>query len=604
VLLASRAAPGIINPKFTPKDLVEQSSLVAAGTLQKAGADGAWAVAVGRVLKGDAGKTQTLSLAECNEDQVGSIRETFKENVGKPVMLFIAMREQGRAAYAHVSGRWLAAKHAGGDRWLVTGDAPNMPATYAGGTDMLIRMSEYLLKDPDPTVPVSAGVRWADEPVKVGRIAGPGAGLAAVEFGEKRRLHLYVACTKGDRLFHADTDPDELVTTFQDVTAATGLKAKSRRFTWMDVNGDGRADLVTWDGADLSVRAARADGTLADAGKAWTVRLNAECTGLAPCSPDGTPGLLVSTPAGPTLLLAAKGGGWRRADLPDAPGPVGTTAPCIAADLDLDGHPDLLQPGAQAGLLWKGKPGGFQKPVRSPVCSGGGYARFAVGDFNADGAPDILLAGTRRNSLWENDGKGGFRDVFEHSGSMSYKCPPNAAEVRAMDLNHDGRTDLCFAYARDGIVYHFNRGFRAFGEEGEVKLPGLRVEIGRPRIGVLGMSVADYDQAGSQDLVVLCSTGEIQAYLNDQMYMPGVRLRLRKGVTGPVTASCWQGEEYPVCVGLAVVTGHGIPARVPARFAGPVTVRWTVPGRGVQKKKVTLEDTFVDVVLEPVKQGG
>lgn len=595
IFLFAPTGQAIIDPNFTPRDLTEQSKLVMVGEVGRAGKT--WTLRCIRLLTGEAPKQHVLSLARCNVDQVEDITGALQQNKKQPVILFAGTLRNVEAAYLHVDGTWLALKATAKGRWNVSGYATRLSATFAGGTDMLIRMADYIVKADDPTVPVSAGVDWADEPIKVGKIGGRTAGMKAVALGAKKTLHLFVSCSKGDKLFRADTDPDELETTFKDVTAAVGLDTKSQAFRWHDVNGDGLADLVCWDGAALTVRLNSADGTLRKAGGGWTLRLDSGCRAIVPCAVGGKIGMLVDGEAGPQLFAAGQGG-WKKGLLPAAEGMGHTgSAPCIVADLDNDGYPDLLQPGGAEGLLWKGGAGGFARPVRTAVCTGGGGAKVAVADFNADGLLDIFLAGEVKNRLWENDGKGGFKDVFRHSGSMSYKCPTGAAEVQATDLNHDGRADLCFVYRTQGILYHFSRGYRAFGEEGEVRLSGAESEPGQPRIGQLAMAFADFDLSHSQDLAVLLTTGEVQVYLNNQMDQPGMRLRLPVKTAGAVTASCWQGAKFPVCIGTTVVTGHSPAAYVAARFPGFVTVKWRLPGGPEQSKKIEVENGPVNVIL-------
>ena len=598
LLLLSPPARAIINPNFTPKDLVEESALIVVGRLQPAaGADG-WTFAVDRALKGQAPKTYTLSLAGCKKDDVGTIRDLLKQNGREPVVLFAGNMQGEKRAYLHASGGWLAVARAEKALWRVAEFAPHMGGTLAGGTDMLIRMSEYLVRDPDGEVPITAGVQWAER-VKVGAIAGRCAGLASVEIGKKRRIHLFAASPNGDRLFSVATN-DELETTFKDVTAASRLDTKSRCFAWVDVDRDGLADLVSWDGAALGVRLAAPDGAFKPAGAGWSVQLEAGCTGLTACSTDGTPGLLVSRRDVPLRLIARAGKGWERVALPAGP-PVDPAAPAIAADLNADGWGDVLLPGVQESVLWKGKPGGFHKGVKLALAAGPDALKAVLGDFNEDGALDLFVAGSRQNTLWERQPNGAFKNVFRYGGSVSYKCPAGAAEARSMDLNHDGRTDLCLIYPRGDIIYHFNRGFRCFGEEGEVRLPGLEAKdagMEHRRPGLVAMTVGDYDEAGSQDLVVLLTTGEIYCYLNEGMDAPGARLRLPKGRTGPVTVSCWQGEKSPACIGMAVVSGHSPHAYVAARHPGELTVKWHAPGKGEQRKKVIVRDGPLDVILE------
>ncbi len=260
---------------------------------------------------------------------------------------------------------------------------------------------------------------------------------------------------------------------------------------------------------------------------------------------------------------------------------------------------DVLQPGESAGLLWRGKPGGFQTPAKCPVATGGGPAVAAIGDFNQDGFLDLFLPGPEKNTLWENDGKGGFRDVFRHSGSLSYKCPPRATAAAAMDLNHDGRQDLCLVYAEGELLYHWNRGFRAFGEEGEVRLPSPQADAGQPRLGQRALAAADLNGDGSADLAVLLTNGDLIVCFNEQAGVPGVRLRLPKGAAGPITASVWTGDKRPTCLGALPVPGHSPAAFLCTRYPGKCTVKFHLPGKPDQSAPLAIEDAPKDFTLPP-----
>ncbi len=577
---------GIINPNFTPKHLVEQADVIFAGTLAPGEGAAEWKLSVARQIKGKSAAVQVISLAQCHKDHAKDIEEALRANRTGPVVLYSGTLNEEKRAYAHVNGLWLDVKAGKKDRWHVLGYAAHMSGTYAGGTDMLIRMSTYIAEDPDSDVPVTAGVRWMEN-TKLGKVAGKIGGLAAVEIaqGKKSLRHLFVASSAGDRLYRAKKDAES----FEDVTAAAKVDTKSRRFVWMDLDGDGQADLLTWDGTALSAR-------LVKGGKFTPCpplarKLDAGCLALAACSTDGRAGVLVSTHASPLLLVAETAKKWKKIDMPGGMEEhFGQASPCVVADLDGDGYVDVLQPAESAAVLWKGKPGGFAKPVRSPVASGSGAALVAVGDYDENGSLDIFLVGPERNSLWENDGKANFKEVFRYSGSMSYKCPAGATDVKAMDLNHDGRQDLCLVYAGSDILYHWNRGFRAFGEEGEVRLPGTEVEPGQPRIGQRAVVAGDFNGDGSLDLAVALTNGEVRCYFNEQMDMPALRLRLPKGVTGPVTASCWMGEKFPVCTGTLPVAAHAPETYVTARYPGKCTIRYRLPGKPPRADKVAVAD--------------
>ena len=181
-------------------------------------------------------------------------------------------------------------------------------------------------------------------------------------------------------------------------------------------------------------------------------------------------------------------------ELPGGPEDVGQPSACVVADLDNDGFVDVLQPGERGSTLWLGKAGGFERPVHVNIATGGGTALAALGDFAQNGRLGVFLAGQEKNTLWESDGKGRFRDVCGFSGSISYKCPPGASAVQVMDLNHDGRQDLCLAYEQNDLLYHFNRGFRSFAEEGELRLPGTQTNPGAAAPGTEGRGLRRFQR--------------------------------------------------------------------------------------------------------------
>ena len=598
LLLAGSTGLGLINPNFTPRHLVDQSDRVMAGTVSDRGDGKRWSLTKIAGLKGAVDGDHTLSLDGCDPDNVEQIREMLKTQGSDGAVLFVGVLNDATNTYVHVAGTWLAAKAgAGKNTWDVTGFSSIMSETYVGGTDQLLRMCRYLLQSPDGDVPCSACVRWSESHIPVGKIQGFCSGLDAVEVGADRRVHVFAGSPGGDRLFLPTTV--KYVTSFRDVTADAGLDTKSRAFAWIDVNGDGIADLVSGGESAVSVRLGVKDGKFTAAGERWTVIPAAGWRALAPCSLDGKPAVLVSSSGVPELLVANKGTGWEKVSLPGSGIEVGQLSTCIVGDFNGDGYADVIQPGERAGLFWAGKKGGFESPALCAVCSGGGTAKAAVGDYNEDGAPDVFLAGADRNGLWEDDGKGIFRNVLQFAGSMSYKSRPGASDVQTMDLGQDGRQDVCLIYPGGEIVYHFNRGFRCFGEEAEVRLPGLASGAGQAPARLRAMTTGDFDGSSSQDLVLVLASGELYAYLNALSGMPGIRLRLPRGQGGPITVSCWQGDVFPVCCGTAFVESSSPGVYLGARCAGGAVLKWTDPGTTETKtKRIVLEDRTADVTVE------
>jgi hypothetical protein len=596
VLLAAGTARGLIDVKFTPVHMVRASQSVAAGRLWAAGEE--WKFEPADTLKGDAPPPTVLNLAACDPSQAEDVRKLLAQNGPAPALLFLGDRASEKRAFLHAAGAWLALKAAGPGRWDVQGFDAKMTAVYSGGTDMLIRMSRYIVADPAASVPASVGASWTKEPSRLGQVAGDVAGMEAVEIGRDRRTHLFVAASAGDRLFRARPGDEA----FDDVTAAARLDTRSRRFAWMDFDGDGQADLVSWDGAAVAVRLLGADGTFRPMPGA-ALRPAAECLGLAPAGlpADGSPAVLVSTPAPPYLVYRDAKGEWRTAALPDGDAVARAgraSTPCVVADLDNDGFYDVLQPREKGGVLWKGQAGGFAAPVASPVACAGEGGRAALGDFNQDGFLDVFLAAAAGHELWENDGHGGFRAVSPWAGSLAYKVGEGLAGCRVADLNHDGRPDLCLLYSRDNFTYHFNRGFRCFGAEGGLALGGAPGAPAAAAAGQKACAVADFNGDGSLDLAVAFSDGQVYCYYNDACNKPLLRVGLAKGAAGPVTVSLWQGERLPVCVGAAAV--HAAAPRACFCLPGPgeYTLRWRAAARPERTQKVRVPDRLPAQGLE------
>ena len=591
VLAFGQAGWALINPRFTPAHLVAQSEAILAGPVSPAAGGKEWKLANARLIKGKAPGGQVLSLARCKPDQADAVARALRGAGDDPAVLFWTSRGNRRkAALLHVDGTWLQARQTGPGRWDVLGVASEASAVWEGGTDMLIRMCRRLVAEPGTGVRSAAGVRWMEH-VVVGKASGGHvAGMTAVEVGKARGLHLFVASPAGDRLFAAKIKDGE--TSFQDVTAGAKLGTASRRFAWADLNADGLADLVSFDGAEVSLRLAGADGTFRAGDAGGRYKADAECIGLSACPVGRRAGVLLSTPGRP-LLLAAGADGWKATRLPEAPAGAaagGEPAACVVADLDNDGYADVLRPGERGGLLWRGRAEGFGPPSVAGVATGGGRAIAAVADFDGDGTLDVFLAGPRKNTLWAGRGKGAFREVLRDGGSISAKCPPGAAEARAMDLNHDGWADLYLTYRNGNMRYHFNRGYRSFGEEGEVRLND-------PGKGLAAAAAGDFNADSSQDLVVARANGAIVCYHNDACDVPGLHLRLPPGVPGPVTVRARVSDKPTAPMHAVTVAGPsatlvatGRPGKVRLTFRLP-----TAPAE--QTMDVVVAKSFKDVVL-------
>jgi Flp pilus assembly protein TadD/peroxiredoxin len=236
---------------------------------------------------------------------------------------------------------------------------------------------------------------------------------------------------------------------------------------------------------------------------------------------DGFDDIYVCQPSGlPNRLYRNRGDGTFE-DVTQAAG-VGVlddTACALLADLDNDGHQDLIVISVDGPLLFLNQGGGhfrfkpdafrFAKPPQ------GSFTGAALADYDRDGRLDVYFClysyyqGLNQyqvptpyydarngpsNFLLHNNGDGTFTDVTEQSGvnqnndRFSFTCGWT-------DYNHDGWPDLY-------VVNDFGRK-NLYRNNGNGTFTDVAGEAGVDDVGA-GMSVCwfDYDNDGSQDLYV------------------------------------------------------------------------------------------------------
>ena len=227
---------------------------------------------------------------------------------------------------------------------------------------------------------------------------------------------------------------------------------------------------------------------------------------------------------------------------------------------------------------------------------------MALGDFDGDGFLDVLVSGPKSIELWQDDGNAGFAPVLAGCGSLGYKATGGASCCLAANLNHDGRSDLALLYAKAEFACHFNRGFRCFGEEGELRqnLPeGTPADAGDGNANLLiGGQVAcaagDFDGDGALDLAVAFADGTVTSQYNDALKRPV--LRVYKGLAGPLPFRLYQGPAAAGCLG--VFQADGPEALVPLRDGRDCVIRFVLPGRGEQSRKIRIPAKFPEGGLE------
>jgi len=602
IWLAASAAQAMINPHFTPVHLVRESAWIVSVDLKQGESKDQCDAVIREVLKGKVEMKQfrldlTKARSKTNADMFRNLAAT-----GGPALFFVGEFEgaQGpgsiareRHAFLHVSGTWAVFLGGQDGRWVFDNIDRMLQTVWWGGTDMLRRAVDYILEDDDPNVPVRADVSWSEGPTKLAAIEGAIKAVRPIDLDGNGAPELFVACETGDHLLIGDGGKSR---TFTDMTAARGLRSKSRAFAWGDFDGGGRLDLISFDGKDVTLHAQRADGKFQAKPLDLGPALATGCSGLATLDVgNGRAGLIVSGEAFPAIV-ALDAEGKATVTTLTAPGvelaKLSKAGSCLVADFDGDGLADVLALREAGSVLFRAlAPGKFAPGVACAVKLGKSPSAACLGDFDSDGRFDVLGVNSDGIYLWQNEGDGKFTETLDLNGELAYGAQRRGIDCMAGEINNDGRQDVAIAYSVGYPMLFFNCGFRSFGFAQELNL-GWAELLPAAEKGQQSACFGDLDGDGAQDLALALRNGEVWVVFREnsdphrQAMMAVVTLPVGGRYKGPVAVTGWAGKR---CLGVWNVQPGVSRACFGSTEAGTVTLKWRMPGGKEQSKEVVLE---------------
>jgi hypothetical protein len=377
------------------------------------------------------------------------------------------------------------------------------------------------------------------------------------------------------------------------------LQSKSLAWAWGDFSGQGRLDLVSHDGKTVTLHAQQADGKFKAGPLDLGTALDGGCVSLTALDVGvkERAGLLVNGQALP-VLVAFDAGGKASATALAAPGidlaKLGKAGACLVADFDGDGSADILALREEGGILFLGEaPGKFKPGIACAARSGNAATSACTGDYDGDGCLDVFVFGGTARFIWVNNGKGAFSERFCDTGEMlTHDQNVRGVDCWTGDVNNDGRQDILVAYANASPVTYFGRGFLSFGHSHSIDIKEQRLlpEANDATDGQQSACLADLDADGAQDLALALNNGEIWVLFREngdhEARMAVAALPIAGAFKGPVAVTGWIGKR---CLGAWNVLPGVSQAGFGRMDAGPLTLKWRLPGGKEQTKEVVLE---------------
>ncbi len=597
------SAMTVINPNFTPVNLVKQMQTILVVHITEA-ENGQYLADVSEVLKGEfKGESITLGFSDSSlEEQAIKIQNEMKNEKNNYALIFIgnidtsgngdlSVQGASQPAFLHINGIWAEFKLRDASADFLKLDVDKQ-AVWRGGTDMLLQCCRYILSNPNAVVPVAANAEWA-ETKEIATLDERINKIYPISINtDSTKQQLFIAADNGDRLYEYNSEDDEFV----DLTELVQLQSRSKLSAWADCNSDGILDLISWNGEEVQLYLRDENGTFSSVQKV----LSTSCLSLQVISysNENELGLVIGTSTGPqlidlednTLKHIFKPAGELNSTL-------GEAGPCLLADLNNDGHVDVLHLYAAGSILYKGQGiGSWGDPELKNVTLGAAPNGVFTADFDADGLLDVVTYGQHDAGISIYQNHGDF--LFERANGLcgeTNNVGNGVISGMVGDINNDGRQDFVVFYSdmsdepRDPQIF-FNRGFRSFGFATDLNLSETSM-LYDAASGQQAGCWCDLNNDGAQDIVIVDGVNTVGVVFRNNVQEDALCLSIGVSAdmnyTGPIMVTAFNDDRN---LGSWSIDQSSPSARFCAREAGEFRVRWHIPGAGLCEETVIVEE--------------
>lgn len=325
---------------------------------------------------------------------------------------------------------------------------------------------------------------------------GEAEGLKLGDLNGDGRPDFIVLSGETDALLVLLGQPGPKLATAPPVEIAAGKSASD--FALGDLNQDGKLDLAVshHDTDEVWLFFGDGRGGFRSPEKIQVPVSKPHCHALeaADLNGDGHLDLVFTEADANSVWLLLGDGRGKFAPAPGTPIPTDRHPYVVrVADFNRDGHPDLATPnwfGKSLDVLLGDGTGRFRAAPAGRVRGLQQPSALAAGDLSGDGFPDLVVGnnGAHGLQIFVGDGKGGFR-----KGAELDPAAPCFGPVLA-DLNGDGKLDVLATSTGDAqtLSYWINRGDGKFGPAQTLPCPN----------GANTLQVADANGDGLPDLCV------------------------------------------------------------------------------------------------------